>query len=63
MKRFFSLVLAAVLLVVLLPFKTYAVVNSQVDEDVVYFEDGSYITIELSWTETRASGTKTGSKT
>ena len=63
MKRFFSRVLAAVLLVVLLPFKTYAVVNSQVDEDVVYFEDGSYITIELSWTETRASGTKTGSKT
>ena len=64
MKRFFSMVLAATfLLAALLPMNAYAAADTQVNEAVVYFEDGSYMTVELTWAESRASGTKTGSKT
>jgi len=64
MKRFLSMALVSVLLVVaFLPINTYASTSTQADENIIYFEDGSYITIELTCAETRASGTKTGSKT
>ena len=63
MKRLFSIVLAAVLLITLLPCKAYATVDAQANENVIYLGDGSYITIELTWVESRASGTKTASKT
>lgn len=32
-------------------------------QEVIYFEDGSYITVTLSEVQTRASGTKSGNKT
>ena len=63
MKRLFSVVLIAVLIIALLPYKTYANTEAQANENVIYLDDGNYITIELTWVESRASGTKTGSKT
>ena len=63
MKRFFSILLVAVMVFALLPVQTYATTETQANSDIIYFQDGSYITVELTWAETRASGTKTGSKT
>ena len=63
MKRLFSILLVVVLLFVLLPANTYATTISKADDKIIYFNDGSYLTIELTWMESRASGTKTGSKT
>ena len=63
MKRLFSMVLVIVLLMTLLPYKAYATTNVQISENVIYLDDGSYIIVELTWMEGRASGTKTGSKT
>lgn len=62
MKRFLSIALIIAALIALFSINTYALTNTQAD-DIIYLEDGSYITIELTWTETRASNTKTGSKT
>lgn len=36
---------------------------TQAAPEVIYFEDGSYITVSLSEAQTRASGTKSGNKT
>ena len=63
MRRLFSIALLVALLITLLPTNTYAAVDTEADEGIIYLDDGSYITIELTWTNSRASGTKTGSKT
>lgn len=63
MKRLLSIALLVALLITLLPTNTYAAVNTEVDEGMIYLDDGSYITVALTWTDTRASGTRTGSKT
>ena len=63
MKRIFSIALIAVLLITLLPARTYAATITEASENIIYLDDGSYITIELTWAESRASGTKSASKT
>lgn len=63
MKRIFSIALIAVLLITLLPARTYAATIAEASENIIYLDDGSYITIELTWAESRASGTKSASKT
>ena len=62
MKRFLSIALLITIFITLLPINTNALSNT-LTNDIIYLDDGSYITIELTWSEARASGTKTGSKT
>lgn len=57
MKRILYIILATVLLCKLLP-----VTGQAAELDVIYFDDGSYATIEIVSLESRASGSKTGSK-
>lgn len=49
------------LLSVLLPFPSYATATTQ-SQDRIYFEDGSYVTVETYVTDTRATSTKTASR-
>lgn len=63
MKRLFSIILVALLVVTLMPIQTFATTDIRENSNVVYYEDGSYVIIELTYKETRASGTKTASKT
>lgn len=60
MKRFFSYFLIVSMLLVLLPVQVNA---AEADEEIIYLEDGSYISITVEEHGSRASGTKTGSKT
>lgn len=57
MKRLFSLILT-ICLIASLP-----IYSSPAEEEVIYFDDGSYIVITVESISTRASGTKSGSKT
>lgn len=63
MKRFLSFALLVILTISLLPVHAYAVKDTQSDKTIIYLDDNSYITVEVSEVESRASGTKTGSKT
>ena len=63
MKRLLSIALLITLLITLLPTNTYAAANSEIDTSIIYLDDGSYITVELTWADTRATNTKTATKT
>lgn len=62
MKRIICVILAAVLLIAVLPFETFAIGREISGADVYYFDDGSYITVEIATIATRASGSVTGDK-
>lgn len=47
----------------LFPCNVRAAVNTTENDEIIQFEDGSYITTEISISETRATSTKTASKT
>ena len=56
--------LFAILLVIsMLPFGAFAVNEAPEADEVIYLEDGSYITVTLTESVTRVSGTKTASRT
>lgn len=59
MKRMLSLILISVVLLCMLPVQSNAV---EASEKTVYFEDGSYMTVEVFSMEMRASGSVSGSK-
>lgn len=60
MKRFFSLVLVAILLISIFPQNCLAV---EIKEPaVIYFEDGSYMTETIRQVYSRTSGAKTATK-
>lgn len=63
MKKSLKAILLALLIVAMLPVSVFAATETSETESVIYLDNGSYITIELSCMESRASGTKTGSKT
>ncbi len=63
MKRFLKVMILVLLVVFMLPISALAATDTQEAENVIYLNDGSYITIELSCMVSRASGTKTASKT
>ena len=50
-------------MITLLPTNTYAAANLEADTNIIYLDDGSYITVELTWADTRATNTKTATKT
>ena len=58
MKRLLSIALLITLLITLLPTNTYAAANLEADTSIIYLDDGSYITVELTWADTRATNTK-----
>ena len=55
-------IIALLMLLVMLPVGVFAAEDRQKANDVIYLEDGSYITVELVVMESRATNTKTGSK-
>lgn len=59
MKRVFSFILASVLLLCMIPVRGNAMENQM---EIIYFEDGSYMTVEIITKGTRASGSVSGSK-
>lgn len=63
MKRFIFLMVTVCLFVAVLPMNGQAVVLSENNEDVLYLDDGSYITIEINDVNSRAISSKTASKT
>lgn len=63
MKRLFTILTVVLLLVSMLPVSTFAATQTQKTDSIIYLDNGCYITVELSVAETRASGTKTASKT
>lgn len=62
MKKFAIIITIVFLLSVLLPTQVFAAEPTQTEE-IIYFEDGSYITIVITSIESRAAYTKTGSRT
>ena len=58
MKKYVSYILIVALLLSMIPMNTFANENME----VFYFEDGSYMTIEIISADTRATNTKSGSK-
>lgn len=63
MKHYLKLIFLTVLIFSLLPINTIAVVDTEISKNIVYLEDGSYITVELAWIESRVANSRTGSKT
>lgn len=62
MKYMRCLIAFILLFALFLPTQVMAAEVTTYTEDVIYFEDGSYITMELTVIESRASTTKSGSK-
>lgn len=60
MKRIICLFLS---LVMVLPYLTFSSVAAEATTDIIYLDDGSYITIVTTERTARASGTKTASRT
>lgn len=59
MKKCTSYLLLFVLMISLIPLNAFA---AEKNEEVIYFEDGSYMTISIQEFGTRASGSKSGTK-
>ena len=62
MKYMRCLIAFILLFTLLLPTQVMATEETTYKEDVIYLEDGSYITVELTVIGSRASTTKSGSK-
>ena len=63
MKKIFKIAILVVLVLAMFPVSVFAAEDTQNTNDIIYLEDGSYITIELVVMESRASGSKSGYKT
>lgn len=63
MKQFSKIVILAFLIVALLPVNVFAATNTTVADGTIYLEDGSYITVTLSCKDSRATSSKTASRT
>ena len=62
MKRLLKSLIPFIIILSIVPMSAFAANTSQT-ENVIYFEDGSYLTIELTVANTRALDLITGSKT
>lgn len=63
MKRLICSVLIICLLLTVLPFTAYAAEVPQGSEEVIYFQDGSYLTISVNVRPMRSAGSVSGDKT
>ena len=55
--------LIALLILSILPLNALAAPSTQSDSNIIYFDDGSYITISVTSVDSRSSFTRIGSKT
>ena len=62
MKRRLILIVLILFFITTLPINAFAKVCVSETENIIYFDNGSYITIEIVSTNTRATSTKTGTK-
>lgn len=63
MKRIFAMLILAVLSLSLCAFPALASNAAETTENVIYYEDGSYLVMTLTVSMVRASGTRSGIKT
>ena len=63
MKRAFTLIVLIFLLIAMFPMSVFAEPSSKEAESIIYFDDGSYITIEITSIDTRSTSTRSGKKT
>ena len=63
MKKILRITILVILVLAMFPVSVFAADNTLSADNVIYLEDGSYITVELVVIESRASGTKSGYKT
>lgn len=63
MKRIFAALLLAVLSLSLCAFPALANNSTETTEEVIRYEDGSYLVVALTVSTTRAAGTRSGIKT
>lgn len=63
MMKQLKVIVLALLILTMLPFSVIAAAEVETTSEIIYLDDGSYITIEITQMESRASGTKSGSKT
>lgn len=63
MKFLRSLLILVLLIAALLPTNVGAVAQNDSSDRIIYLDGGRYITVELTVTESRATSTKTGTKT
>lgn len=62
-KKVLLALLACILLISVIPTQAYASQVETENNNIIFFEDGSSITVSLDESSARASGTKTGRKT
>lgn len=62
MKKLIRPISLALILALVLSFNAFAA-TAEGDDSIIYFDDGSYLVIEISSVDTRASSVKRGSKT
>ena len=62
MKQFWKVILVMVLAVIL-PVSAVAAEVPATETQIIYLEDGSYITVELTWQQARAANTRNATKT
>lgn len=63
MKRFLSFFLTVIMLISIAPMKTFAINRNTLESDIGYFDDGSYIIIELQESPINSLSTNTVTKT
>lgn len=63
MNKGLKFIVVILLLLALLPMNVFASENTEYTADIIYLEDGSYITIETQVLQTRATQTRVGNKT
>ena len=62
MRKTFCIVSLMLLIFTLIPFCVTATENDTPKQDIIYFDDGSYIEIETTYLESRAISAQTGSR-
>lgn len=62
MKRFICFALLTCMIFFMLPFTAYAAETPVENDEVIYFEDGSYLTVSVTTRNTRSAGSTSGDK-
>ena len=62
MRTLFKIAILVVLVLAMFPVSVFAAEAAPQEANIIYLEDGCYITVEIISMDTRATNTKTGSK-
>ena len=63
MKHLFKVIALVLLVLIILPANVFAADMPEETEDIIYFDDGSYLVTEILSMDSRALSSKSGSKT